>query len=105
MKKFISVVAIFMIVVTLLALTACSTKDKMIGTWVCESSISGYPDIMTLSSDGTGVMDSISVSWYIDEANGKFVFITSGLKARTHTLNYAISGDKLYLDSYAYNKL
>lgn len=104
MKKVSIIIAVLLIVFTFMSLTACSKEDSLVGTWICETSVSGYPDIMTLNSDGTAVMDSVNVSWYVDEDEGAFVFISSGLTTHTHKCFYELSNGALYLDGLEYHK-
>lgn len=85
-----------------LLITSCSSGSRLEGQWVCETVHSGYPDSMTLNSDGTGLADGMSISWWVDETTDEFNF---SYALASHDYAYSVSGDTLYLDDYAYYRV
>ena len=67
---------------------------------MCVESQSSYPDTMTINSDGSGLADGISMSWYVEGKS--FTLMLGWLGDYTYT--YKVSGDKLYLNGYEYNR-
>ena len=80
-----------------------NSSTKLTGTWVCEKSISGYPDIMILDEDGRAVVDgSTSFIWETEGSTFRIKW-TAGW-GETGEYEYKIRGGKLYLDGIEYTK-
>lgn len=100
MKKYLSVILIVVMIVTVcILLTACSNESKIIGNWICDEVHSGYPDSMTLNSDGTGIADGMSINWWVENDEFKFSYVFG-----SHSYDLTISGDTLFLNDYSYHK-
>lgn len=88
--------------VLLIAATLCSCGgNTLVGSWLCEEVHRGYPDVMTLNEDGTGIVDGTSVSWWVDE-DENVLHYNATYGSGEH--DYYFEGDTLYLDDYAYTR-
>lgn len=99
MKK---VLSFALAILLIFSLCACgSSKNKLVGNWICEASHSGYPDQMTLNKDGTGMADGYDCNWTAE--NGVLTLVIGNLLIGSLSYEYEIDGSVLYLDGYAYN--
>ena len=95
MKKAVS---IFLVLVMLFSLCSCGNESKLVGSWVPESEEGGYPDAMTLNSDGTGSAAGFSRNWTVKDNQLTLVIGVLG----SYVYEYEIDGDTLTLDGYVY---
>lgn len=95
MKK---VVSVFLVVVMLFLLCSCGKESKLAGCWYPETEEGGYPDVMTLNSDGTGSADGLSLNWSVDGNQLRLVVGVLG----SYVYEYELDGDTLILDGNEY---
>ena len=97
-KRIVKLAILIMLLLSF-AFSLCACGNKLTGNWVCTEHISNYPGSMTLKSNGTGVADGYSISWYTRDNT-----LTMSLLMGTYTYDYELKGSTLYLDGYAYHK-
>ena len=98
MKKFLAVLAVL---VVLLSLSGCrASESKLLGQWEEERFPPGnFPYKFELFSNGTGWVDPSTTSGMYDctwtAENGRIRIVATGLYS--YAFSYKISGKKLYL--------
>lgn len=100
MRTLRKLVIFFIAVSIVLTLCACGASSKLVGSWVLEDYTSNYayPEQMTLSKDGTGMVEGFSCNWTAKDGE---LIISYGTTLR---YEYRVIGYKLYLDGYEYSK-
>ncbi len=104
MKKTKRIIVALLVAATVMSMVfmfcSCGTSSRFVGNWVCDEVHSGYPDQLTLNSDGTGTGDGFSCSWTAQDGTINF-----NLNGTRYTYEYEFKGAKLYLDDYSYSKV
>ncbi len=95
-------VIVLLVLGILFALCSCGSTSKLEGNWVCEVARNGYPDQMTLSSDGTGTADGYSCNWY--EEDGILHLNVGNAFIGSKSYGYHFEGSTLYLNEFAYHQ-
>lgn len=98
-KKYLFVVGIAVLCLCAFLISR-KAGNTLPGTWVCDNVEHGYPDSLTLESDGTGIVDGVSISWYID---GDTFVMVAGIYGNYY-YEYKLSGNTLSLDGYTYHR-
>lgn len=98
MKK---VAALLLVLSMALVLCACGSTSKYEGSWVCVDgrAPNGYPDVMTLKQDGTGMADGRACSWSVE--NDRF---TLYLGSRILSYSVSVKGSNIFLNDVQYRK-
>lgn len=85
----------------MMCFTACKDEDTIVGTWSSTGDEpSGYPGIMTLHEDGTGLADGFNLNWYTD---GNELTLSVALFGE-ESYTYEVLGGFLKLDGYVYTR-
>lgn len=91
---------LIIVVVVMIFLCACGSKNKFVGTWrATDDDDVSFGEIITLNEDGTGTVDGISISW--DAEDGIFHW---SCVFGSDELTYGFKGSRLYLDGCEYQK-
>lgn len=85
--------------VVCLFLSACGTKSKLKGHWVSEDDDTYAPYDIVLDSDGTGTCDGLSVNWSYEDGT-----LTISTFFGVYDYECSVSGSKMTLDGYTYEK-
>ena len=99
-KKYLFLACIAVLCLCAFLVSHKTTGNTLSGTWVCDNVEHGYPDSLTLESDGTGIVDGVSISWYID---GDTFVMVAGIYGNYY-YEYKLSGNTLSLDGYTYHR-
>ena len=106
MKKVLALIMVFAVLMTTSACGGSSSKGdsstkRLVGNWVCQiEEDDDYPHQFILNSDGTGIGDGFSMTWYTK--NDTLEMTASILGTLSYT--YHFEGNILYLDDYPYEK-
>ena len=91
----LSVILVASVLISCIILTSCGNpNDELVNEWICEKVVDGYPDIMTLYSDGTCIADNVNCTW---KTEGDQLIISDVYRAESYTYQLENNDDDLRL--------